>query len=320
MSSMSQPSRRSILAAAAAAIAASVARAFDRPLPVSASDDNANLQIGHTYADAQTQTTLANQANSERVLWVASNADLGHGDGVAITGYSNKTTGVEGWTDGLSGSAGVYGHGVTYGVYGSAKYGVYGQSSSADGYAMQAYNNGGGLALYANGGSGLFGNASSSSGTGATGHAIAGGTGVFGYSGLTATTPPVKTGVYGEATQDTASIGVKGRTTTGKGVVGSATSGVGLSGAATSGYAVRTSGRIRFDKASGVATIAGGATTVTVTPTIKVTSTSFVLLTPMANLGASSMWVTVDATNSRFTIHLSAALGTDKKVGWLVLG
>jgi len=45
-----------------------------------------------------------------------------------------------------------------------------------------------------------------------------------------------------------------------------------------------------------------------------------VLLTPMANLAGSSMWVTVDPPNSQFTIHLSAAPGTSKKVAWLLVG
>src|SRR5262245_2059409 len=146
MSSLPQPSRRSVLAAAAAAIAATVARAFDRPLPVrAAGNDGANIQIGGLYADARTQTTLADQENSERVMWGASDADLCHGDGVAITGYSNKSTGVEGWTDGLSGSSGVYGHGPSYGVTGIAKYGVFGQTSDAGGYGLWAYNTAGGL-------------------------------------------------------------------------------------------------------------------------------------------------------------------------------
>ncbi|HEY2887981.1 MAG TPA: hypothetical protein VGJ17_05165 [Candidatus Limnocylindrales bacterium] len=330
MSSIPQPSRRSVLAAAAAAVAAAVARALDRPLPVrAAGSDGANITVGGFYADAQSQTTLANQANGERVLWVASNADLGHGDGIAITGYSNKSTGVEGWSEGAA-SSGVYGHASAFGVKGEGIYGTYGTSADAAGAGSYGYNLAGGVGAYGNGGTGVQGSSAAPTGVGVVGLALGNGTGLHGLSGPSGTVPPAKTGVYGQATQDSTSVGVKGHSTSGHGVAGSATSGravagsatsgIGLYGASSSGYAVRTSGRVRFDKASGVATIAGGATTVTVTATIDITTSTFVLLTPMGNLAGSSMWVTLDATNNQFTIHLGAAPATSKKVGWLIVG
>jgi hypothetical protein len=124
-SAIDRRSRRAILAGAVAGVGATVARALTAPLPIrAAGDDGAALHVGDTIADAQSQTTLANKANSQRVLWVASNDDLGHGDGVAATGYSAHGTGVEGWSvDGT----GVYGH-----TGGSAGTGVLASASTGN--------------------------------------------------------------------------------------------------------------------------------------------------------------------------------------------
>jgi hypothetical protein len=154
------------------------------------------MVVGGFYPDAQSQTTLADKANNERVLWVASNDDLGFGGGVAVTGYSAKAVGLEG----------------------------------------------------------------------------------FSKTG---------TGVYGHAD--------------------------------STGYAFKGSGRLLFDKVSGVATIAAGATSIVITPGVNVTSSSFVLLTPMSNIGARSVYATVDATNDRITVHLSSSRTSSTRVGWLLL-
>jgi hypothetical protein len=89
---------------------------------------------------------------------------------------------------------------------------------------------------------------------------------------------------------------------------------------ATNGYAVRGSGRLRFEKVSGVATIAAGSTSRTISPGVDVTSGSFVLLTPKANLGTRALWFTTDSTNNRFTVRMSSARSSSTKVAWLLLG
>jgi hypothetical protein len=75
---------------------------------------------------------------------------------------------------------------------------------------------------------------------GVIGESPGGRAGVVGYSGGgSAPAGPGKTGVYGEATQDTASRGVSGFTLAGQGVRGEATTGQGVQGIATTGQAVR---------------------------------------------------------------------------------
>jgi hypothetical protein len=75
---------------------------------------------------------------------------------------------------------------------------------------------------------------------GVIGESPGGRSGVVGYSGAgSAPAGPGKTGVYGEATQDTASRGVSGFSLEGQGVRGEATTGLGVVGVATTGQGVR---------------------------------------------------------------------------------
>src|SRR5262245_3536980 len=102
--------RRAVLTAAAAAGAATVANAIAKPMPVAAAgDDGATVVVGGFYQDAQSQLTIANKANDNIVLWVASNSDLGHGSGTAIVGYSAHGRGVHGLSN--ANGTGVYGEG-----------------------------------------------------------------------------------------------------------------------------------------------------------------------------------------------------------------
>jgi hypothetical protein len=176
------------------------------------------------------------------------------------------------------------------------------------------------------------------------GRSLANGPGVYGYSGgdELAPTAPVKTGVYGRATQDAGSIGVAGQSTAGRGVQGMsesgrgvsglatsglgvrgfATTGIGLSGEASTGYALRTSGRVRLDKSAGIATVASGTATKVVTPGIDLTSTSAVIATLNGDAGGTTTVerVTIDVTANTFTIVLTGNATASVKVAWLVLG
>jgi hypothetical protein len=120
----------------------------------------------------------------------------------------------------------------------------------------------------------------------------------------------------------TSGTALHGQATTGYGVVGRVSSGVALNGSATNaaGFALKTSGRLSLAKASGVATILATKDSVLVTPGLDVTASSFVLLTPKADLGTRRLWYTTDPTNNRFTIKLSSAVTTDTRIGWLLLG
>lgn len=295
-------SRRAILAGTLAGAGALIARTLAVPDRLrAAGDDGAAVVVAGLYADARGQTTLANMANANRVLWVASNADgLGaHGDGTAVTGFSAKSVGVEGWSGG--GGNGVYGHSSTgYGVLGSSglgrgvagfsdgNYGVMGITSSAISHA--------GILGQANVGPGVEG-------------VSANGTGVLGYTGGAVPTRRTNTGVHGYS----------GTNSAGTGVFGDSPFGVGVRANTGSGYAVRSSGRVRFDKVSGVARIDAGRTSKTISPGVDVSSSSFVLLTPKANLGGRSLWYTTNASANTFTIHIGSARSSATQVAWLLM-
>jgi hypothetical protein len=127
-------------------------------------------------------------------------------------------------------------------------------------------------------------------------------------------------GVYGLASTNAASRGVFGRTGSGQGVAGQAESGVGLYGTSATGHALRTRGRIKVEKVSGVATITAGHTTKVITPGVNVTASSFVLLTPKVKLSGRDLWFTTSASANKFTIHISAARSSATKVAWMLLG
>jgi hypothetical protein len=136
-------------------------------------------------------------------------------------------------------------------------------------------------------------------------------------------------GVYGQSTSAIGVFGysgtataVRGDSPSGVAVWGVTTTGIGLEGTADQpgGQALHTSGRIRADQVSGVATIAAGHTSVTLTPGVDVVGASFVLLTPMTKLSGRDLWFTKSTTANSITIHLSSARPVPTKVAWLLLG
>jgi hypothetical protein len=104
------------------------------------------------------------------------------------------------------------------------------------------------------------------------------------------------------------------------GVEGYATTGVAIKGTASNaaGFGLDVSGRVKFSKVAGTATIANGTSTVTVTPGVDLVSTTAVLLTPRAPL--SRLWVTIDTSANTFTIRTNAPVTSGVKVSWLVIG
>jgi hypothetical protein len=133
--------------------------------------------------------------------------------------------------------------------------------------------------------------------------------------------------LWGESGSGT---GVIGSSASNRGVVGASDTDVGVYGTSTfhvgvlaenveSGLALQTAGRTKFST-SGVATISAGTTSKTITPGVDVTSGSFVLLTPKANLGARALWFTTNATANTFTIRMSSSRASSAKVAWLLLG
>jgi len=149
----------------------------------------------------------------------------------------------------------------------------------------------------------------------------------FGVRGSSATSAAVR----GDGSSGS---GVEGMSQTGNGVVGSSASAIGVAGttAAVGGVAVQARdlsagkavalqaiGRLRFST-SGVANIAAGTTTRVVTPGVDVLTSSFVLLTPAADIGARRLWFTVNATANTFTVHLTPAPTVATRIAWLLVG
>ncbi len=86
------------------------------------------------------------------------------------------------------------------------------------------------------------------------------------------------------------------------------------------GIALATRGRVQAVGISGVATIPVGATTITITPGVKIVSQCFVLLTPKTNLDTRGLWFTTNPAAGTFTIRISSARTVVTRVVWLLSG
>jgi hypothetical protein len=171
----------------------------------------------------------------------------------------------------------------------------------------------------------------------ATGNTIVSTTGVRALVGISSSTGADT--VFGQATAPTGEAwGVRGESssTGGSGVVGkglansglsygvqghsNSSSGVGVYARNDStGLALQTSGRTKFST-SGVAVMVAGATSKKVIPSVNVTSSSFVLLTPKTNIGSRALWFTTSAADNYFTIRMSSPRSSTTRVAWLLLG
>lgn len=144
------------------------------------------------------------------------------------------------------------------------------------------------------------------------------GQGVHGTSSSSAGVAGVSdtgTGVHGSSTS---SRGVYGQSTSAAGVEGSGA--IGVKAESQGGYALETaSGRVKLAGISGVATIPGGKSSVTVKPGVPIGNTTFVLLTPLANIGSRALWFTKEGSAGDIVIHLGSSRNNDMKVAYLVL-
>lgn len=275
-------SRRAILAGAIGGIGAWAVAAAGVRTRVRAADGDPVLLGSANTSTATTQ--ISNGSASNRVISVLST------NGTAVYAETTNATALEGVSNESTAIYGNSGSGI--GVRGNSNgdAAVWGQTDATDAGAVVGY-------------------ASSDS------------TGVIGHSG-TIDVPPARlgVGVYGHAAQDADSRGVVGESPAGQGVRGETQGGVALYGTAATGYALRTSGRVRADGVSGVASIRAGSTSKTITPGVDVTSASFVLLTPKANIGSRALWFTTNATANTVTIHMSSSRSSSTKVAWLLLG
>lgn len=269
--------------------------------------------------------------------------------GIGVYAANNSSTKAAIVAEGGPGTA-IHGHANIGPVPASPSLtGVYGSATST------------GVAIAADSASGLALRATSSAGHGIRGRGQLDGvigespgarSGVVGYSGSgAAPAGPGKTGVYGEATQDTASRGVSGFALAGQGVRGEATTGQGVQGIATTGQSVRgdttggtgvhgqattgagvravattglaldVSGRAAFSR-SGRVTIKKGASRIDVTVPGGMNSSAMAfatlqyLRTGVYVAGARPNW----PSSGKLRIYLNKALASDTPVAWFVLG
>jgi hypothetical protein len=166
-------------------------------------------------------------------------------------------------------------------------------------------------------------------GVSASGDGVAGssgsGAGVFGFSaGSTSAAVGVggQSAVIGVLGTTGAGVAVRGDAVSGFGLYGRADSGTGLYGSSSTGHALRTSGRLRFDRASGSATVAAGTKSVIVKPGFDLPRTTKVLVTLQGSAGGLTTVhrVTVNPTAGTFTVYLTADARRAVHVAWLVLG
>ena len=319
-------SRRALLGAALGAMTATFLAAIGGR-NVARADTGDPLLLGKPNNQAGATTTLNQTALGKDGLTVVATGATGS----AIVGQDMLGIGIKGSSES--------GFGVT-GIATGAGFGVFGRASSRDGDA----NHGVGVKGLSDGANGVavegaasdptgntigvYGFGPSPNGIGTAG--VAPGTGVVGLSGFVAPAVRPNTGVYGNANQDATAKGVWGDSPLGHGVHGTAVGGVGVSGSAadgtaldgtaTTGYALRTSGRVRLERCSGIASIAAGRTSVTLKPGVEIGSAAFVLLTPRSDPGAVRLWYTLNAAADTITIRASEPAATELKVGWLLLG
>jgi hypothetical protein len=297
--------------------------AADQPGTVGKSEGNSTGLLGFSGGSAATLPAAkantgvygrADQAGSTGV-WGAAGGTTGAGAGVK--GESNSPDGIGVSGTGNNGGTGVKGDGRV-GVFASSTtdgwMGIWGRHFGA-GYGVA----GDSLSLI-----GVSGTSNATNQPATVGKSQGNSTGLLGFSGASNAALPTaraKTGVFGMATQDSSARGVVGVSTNGQGVRGEASGGAALYGtvSSTGGYAIRGSGRVRFDKVSGVATIAANATSVTVTPGTDVTTESFVLLTAKANIGSRSLYFSTDTTANTITIRMSSSRTSSTPISWLLL-
>jgi len=315
-------SRRAILAASLGGAAALVANSLGRAAPVEAANGD-TVRVGQSFTG--TQTTLI-AATGIHGIWGQS---LGAEGQVGIVGTSDVGWGVDGESDSGFGVSGYSGSSIgVRGESGGANHGVAGVSAGGNG----VYGGSEGVGVYGETGAGIgvVGASNTNFGIRGSSNAAAGVVGAAPFSSLG--NVPVNTGVYGVSKVDTNSCGVIGESTSGRGVQGAATSGIGVRAHATSGwglyattssgYAIRSVGRVRFEKSVGIATINAGTSSVVVTPGIDLTSASAVTATLNGDAGGSTAVkrVAINTTNNTFTIYLTANSTGSGKVAWHVFG
>jgi hypothetical protein len=258
--------------------------------------------VGTSGATDKAGVLGRSDGNSTGVIGASGSANPAAPGKTGVYGYASQDANAVGVKGASAAGVGVRGVSANvWGVYGTSNTGIGAQGSSLLSH-------------------GLVGTSLAADKTAVYGRSDGDSTGVLGASGANPASPP-KTGVFGFAAQDGNARGVTGQTTTGRGINGIATSGVGVFGEATTGYAIRSSGRVRFDDSVGIATIPSGTNSVVVTPGIDLTASSAVVATLQGNPGSPTTTVahcTVNGSANTFTIRLTRNASANVKVAWHV--
>ena len=304
------------------------------------------------HAPTATGSTVGVQGlvSSTSGTGVAGTANAGTGQTVGVFGQSASSSGrgVSGYASAASGNgSGVFGQANApfgFGVEGWAAaasgvcVGVDGGSASGDGIGVRGHSSadsvgvfgftrslGGPLPEVPTNPIGVYALARQTTGAGVVGLNDASGAGVVGLSGASSTLPAFreKTGVYGEANQDSGAFGVFGKSTVGQGVRGEATSGTGVRAVSATGKALDVTGKFVLNR-SGIAQIPANATFVDVAVPGGIAATSMVLAT--LQLARSGVYVRAArpawpvAGKLRIDLNKAASTTASTPVAWMVLG
>jgi hypothetical protein len=327
-------SRRDLIAMALGGAGALAIDALASPLGASAANGDA-VKVGQAKSgSALTQITSSSSGFKGKSTGTGLSGLIGEstsGTGFGVNGFNNA-----------SGGTGVRGGGGTngIGVYGIGPRGVVGESTGPGGFGVVAKSSsttgtGNGLRAlaFAGGAEAIYAENSAQGGAGHAINAISATDTVVkveNVSGLTATNIGIqskatnqgvwgigKEGVYGEtgATQPSVSdaVGVKGEANAVNHFGGH------FRNFNNNGYALKVQGGLRLDGAGGVANIAAGGSSVTVTPAIPFRTTSFVVATLQSTTAGTLAVARVAMGVSSFTIHLTGvAPAGGVTVGWIM--
>jgi hypothetical protein len=282
--------------------------------------------LGTTGSTSVAAVAGLGTGNRAGVHGVSGGAIAGAPEKVGVYGTANQddtAAGVKGQSTDGRGVVGDSTFGT--GVAGNSEHGTGVVGGTFTGIGVDGYTHAGnGVRGRADLGVGVLGETALASLPGVRGVGkAADGIGVQGWVGAASPpAPQAKTGVHGRCDLDSSSFGVFGQSATGTGTRGNTSSGTGVLGVASgaAGFGIRSIGRVGLQNASGVATIASGASSVVVTPGTDIVASTFVIVTPQADPGTRRLWATTDPAADTLTIHVSAAVSGSLKVAWLALG
>jgi hypothetical protein len=322
-------SRRAVMLAGVAGVAAIAVETLARPAQVLANDPNDVTKgvVNH----ATNLTTLINDA--ERGTGLAVYSDL---IGMVVSAGNDNGIGLKVGGDlgiEVNGELAISAEGTEQGIVASAREAIYGEG---DDVGVHGSGDIAGLKGESGLGYAVLGTSSADGHPAILGWSTANVSGVQGYSAPSSRPPgppPAAVGVYGYAAQAATARGVYGQSTVGRGVEGHATSGIGVVASATSGTALEatggstgwalrtTQGRVGFNTA-GLASIAAGSDHVTVSPGFPISSTSKVLAILQGDPGNGALvgHVSRDVANDRFTIKLTVSAARATPIAWFVIG